>query len=260
MSQLPPHFEPAVRDPKKLRRTAWILVAIMIIGGTIILKSYEQWTVKNSGNLRPAKPYRIAKERDLRIYRQDGEVVDLHDLYGKVFLIQTISLDQPQTDQRSSAVMQRVAAEFADEPDFTLVSLVVDPIPREDLDATLKQTAAARGMLMPKWWLGTNEPKTLHKFIKNELKTSVFPHRKDGQWIYDTTLVLIDRDRHIRRAVVPQKNQKGPPYIARFDFDQAAGWDADGIKTGTERSNEQELEALLIKTIRDVLKEPGAKD
>jgi hypothetical protein len=29
----PAEFEPAVRDPKKLRRTAWILVAIIIIGG-----------------------------------------------------------------------------------------------------------------------------------------------------------------------------------------------------------------------------------
>jgi cytochrome oxidase Cu insertion factor (SCO1/SenC/PrrC family) len=259
MSHPSPDIEPAVRDPKKLRRTAWILVAMMVAGGVLILKAYEQWTVKNAADDRPAIIYRITKERDLRMSRQDGEIVDLYDLKGKVVLIQTASLHQPETDGRSHGVMRRMAAEFADEPDFVLLTLLVDPLPRGDLESTLAETAAARSMELPKWWLGSTSPDPLHRFIKDQLKTSVFPHQEDGKWIYDTSLVLLDRHRHIRRAVVPQKTQKGPPYVARFDFDEAAGWDSQGVKTGTDLSNEEELESLLAKTIRELLVEPELK-
>ena len=91
-------------------------------------------------------------------------------------------------------------------------------------------------MKLPQWWLGGNEPKTLHKFIKNELKTNIYPNEADGKWLYDSSIVLIDKNGHIRRAVVPQK-QGGPPFIATFDFEQAAAWDAKGAKTGTDRTN-----------------------
>jgi hypothetical protein len=36
----------------------------------------------------------------------------------------------------------------------------------------------------------------------------------------------------------------------------SAGWDAKGVKTGTDRTNVEELEQLLIKTIDELLAEP----
>ena len=53
---------------------------------------------------------------------------------------------------------------------------------------------------------------------------------------------------------MPQK-QGGPPFIATFDFQQAAAWDAKGAKTGTDRNNLQELEHLLNQTIDKLLVE-----
>lgn len=253
----PPDLEPVVPDPKKLRLTAFILVAIMIVGGIVILKSYERWTVKSADDDRPRFYYRITKERDLRIMRQDGNVVDLWDLHGKVWILQVTTLSQPDTAAIPTEVMQHLATTFANEEDVALVTLVLDPIPREELETTLATAAEERGMHLPKWWLGTNDAIDLHRFIKNQLKAGVFPHvDANGKWIYDTTLTLIDRNRHIRHAVVRQKNQSGPPYLAAFDFDQAAGWDRQGIKTGTDRSNVEELQALLEKTIHQLLEEP----
>lgn len=257
MSQSAPDLEPVVPDPRKLRLTAFILVGIMVVGGILILKAYERWTVKSAGDDRPQYYYRISKERDLRIMRQDGKVVDLWELHGKVWVLQVTSLAQPELGAPSAEVMQGLAETFANEPDFALVTLVLDPIPRDELEATLAAAAESRGIQLPQWWLGTNDAVDLHPFIKNQLKANLHPHVNDeGDWVFDTTLTLIDRDRHIRRAVVYQKNQPGPPYLAAFDFDEAAGWDAQGIKTGTERNNVGELEALLEKTIRQLLDEP----
>ena len=252
---LPADAEPAVRDPKKLNRTAWTLVAIMIAGGWLVLKAYEKWAVKQSADDRPSIVHRIQKERDLRVIRQDGKTADLFDLRGHAFAIHVVSLRDPEVSARSLAVMKRLAEKYAGNADFRLVSLVVDPIPAGEIVSTLEKAAETHGMKLPQWWLGGNEPETLHKFIRNELKPSVPPHEEDGKWVFDPAIVLVDKNGHLRRAVIPQK-QGGPPFVATFDFDQAAQWDAEGKKTGTELSNEAQLEVLLETTIDKLLAEP----
>jgi cytochrome oxidase Cu insertion factor (SCO1/SenC/PrrC family) len=248
---LPADFEPAPRDPRKLRRTAWILVGIMVVGGFLIITAYEKMSREQAADTRPARFHQIRKERDLRVIRQDGKTADLFDLRGKVWVVNCISLANPEVGNRSQQVMKRLAAKYQSTADFHLVSLVVDPPPTEETSATLATSAAASGMALPQWWLATNDAPTLHKFIKQELKANSFPHQEDGVWAFDTSIVLIDREGHLRRAVVPQK-RGGQPYVATFDFDQAASWDARGVKTGTDLTNEAQL-ALLLETTIDTL-------
>ncbi|MES2659462.1 MAG: hypothetical protein V4689_12655 [Verrucomicrobiota bacterium] len=258
-----PSLEPAIRDPKKLRNTAFVLIGIMLLGGWLITLSYNQWSKGKAKDDRPAVIYRITPERDLRMLRQDGKTVDLVNLRGNVIAVNVMSLRDPQAAKLSLEVMKRLAASRAGDKNFNLVSLVVDPQPSEKLLATLTATANANGMTLPQWWCGSNEPKTLHKFIKNELKASIYPNELKGKWEYDSSIVLIDKNGHIRRAVVPQK-QGGPPFIAAFDFEQAAAWDAKDIKTvpegaGVNRSNVEQLEILLNKTIDKLLAEEFKK-
>lgn len=250
-----PSLEPAIRDPKKLRNTAWILVGIMILGGSLILISYQKWSKTQAKDERPAVIYRITPERDLRMLRQDDKTVDLVNLRGKVIVLNVFSLQNREPSARSLEVMKRLETSRAKTADFALVSLLVDPLPSEQLLATLRNTATTEEMKLPLWWLGSNEPKTLHKFIKNELKANIYPHEVGGKWQYDSSIVLIDKNGHIRRAVVPQQ-QGGQPFIATFDFEQALAWDAKGAKTGTVRSNADELELLLNRTIDKLLAEP----
>jgi cytochrome oxidase Cu insertion factor (SCO1/SenC/PrrC family) len=257
---LPADLEPAARDPKKLRRTVWILLGIMLAGGFLVLKAYEDWAAKQATDTRPAIIHRIQKERDLRLLRQDGKQAELFDLRGGVFVLNVLSLRDPDAAARSMAVMKRLAERRTGQKDFHLVTLVLDPIPADQLRDTLAKTADNHGMKLPQWWLGSNEPGTLHKFIKNELKASVYPNESGGKWNYDPSIVLIDRNGHLRRAVVPKTRNGKPakPEVVGFDFDQAAQWDAKGMKTGTERSNEEELEMLLGKTIDALLAETPA--
>ncbi len=250
-----PNLEPAIRDPKKLRNTALVLVGIIFLGGWLVLKAYDKWSLQQASDERPAIIYRITPERDLRMLRQDGKTVNLVDLRRNVVAINVTSLRDPQAAELSMGVMQRLAEARAETKDFSLVTLVLDPMPREKLESTLAETAKSAGATLPRWWVGSNVPADLHKFIYNQLKATVSPFDKNGKWEYDSSIVLIDKNGHIRRAVVPQK-QGGPPYIATFDFEQAAGWDAKGVKTGTSNTNVAELEILLNKTIDKLLAEP----
>jgi hypothetical protein len=257
MHPTPQHFEPAVRDPRKLRRTAWILVAIMIIGGVLILRAYDRFAADKAHDDRPAfVANRLTKEKDLRVIRQDGSQAELFDLAGKISVVHSVSAERPETAALTAEVIGRIAARYADEPDVAIVSLVLDPVEPELVTAQLAAAADSLGAALPQWWVATTDPLVVRKWVKKEFKASVTPHQRDGAWVFDTSVVLVDRNRHLRRAVVPQK-QGGPPYTANFDFDQAAEWDARLVKTGTDRSNVEELEALLIRTIDQLLAEPA---
>lgn len=258
-----PDLEPVVPDPKKLRRTAWILVAIMIVGGFVILKAYEKRAKEAKSDDRPNFVAQISERKDLTFMRQDGKVTDLMSLKGKVLVVQ--SLPQAQPDELSTGVMKRLATEYAGNADLVLVTLVLDPGEAEALPAQLKAVAADLGAELPRWVVGSNEKQTLHKFIKNEFKANMLPHQEDGKWVYDGSLVLIDRNRHVRRAVVPKVKVDQPGLVTSnqvitFDFRQASEWDKQGLITGTELTNIQRMEELLGETIDTLLAEKAGAE
>ncbi|MFM2199108.1 MAG: hypothetical protein RLZZ505_2540 [Verrucomicrobiota bacterium] len=251
-------LEPVVPDPKKLRRTAWILVAIMIVGGFVILKAYEKRTREATSDNRPSFVTQISRTKDLTFMRQDGKVTDLLSLKGKVLVVQ--SLPQAQPDEMSMGVMKRLAAQYAGNEDLVLVTLVLDPGSAEALPEQLESVAKGLGAELPQWVVGSNEKKTLHKFIKNEFKANMLPHEEDGKWVYDGSLVLIDRNRHVRRAVVPKVRKENPAVVSSnqvvaFDFRQAEEWDEKGLITGTDQTNVARMEDLLGETIATLLAE-----
>ncbi len=245
-------MEPVTPDPKKLYRTAFILLAIMVVGGIVILKAYEKRSKEGARDDRPSLLTKISETKDLTFVRQDGEISDLMALKGKVLVVQ--SSPRSEKDEVTSGIMKRLSEKYAENEEFALVTLMLDPGPADGLVGELQAKAKELGAKLPKWTVGANERESLHKFIKNEFKASMLPYERDGEWFYDRSLVLIDQERHVRRAVVPQK-RGGAAYVASFDFEQAAKWDLEGIKTGTENSNVEQLEILLIDTIDTVLNE-----
>jgi hypothetical protein len=243
-----------VCDPKKLNRTAWWLVALIVVGGTLIYIAYVKWAAKQYLDDRPAIVHRIQPERSLRVVRQDGTTADLMDLRGSVFVLQVVCLSQSESSTRSSAVMKHLSEKYSAQQGFHLVTLVLDPFEAKAIVAELGSAASQRSAVLPQWWLAGTEPITMQTFVRKELKPSVVPELVDGKWLFDSSLVLIDKNGHLRRAVVPQ-TKGGPPYVATFDFEQAAKWDADGKLSGTGLTNEAQLEVLLGKTIDQLLAE-----
>lgn len=247
-----PQLEPVTPDPKKLRRTALFLFLVMIVGGVVILKAYEKRSQDAAKDDRPSFVTKITERKDLVFMQQDGEVKELLKLRGKVLVVQ--SLPSTEIDPLTTEVMKRLGEKYRDVEDFALVTLMLDSAGEDAVKEQLAGLATQLGAELPKWIVATNERPTLHKFIKNEFKANQLPHETDGKWEYDRSLVLIDKNRHVRKAVVTQK-RGGAPYVASFDFEQAREWDEKGIKTGTENTNVQQLEILLGQTIDEVLKE-----
>ena len=248
---------PAERDPRKLRKTALWLFVIMIASGIGIYAAYMKWgrhqMQKQAEHARPGIIGRIDNKSEFGVVRQDASGAKISDLFGKVWVVCGVSVSQPETWKATREVLLRLNQRYAGRDDFRIVCFTVDPDQEEP--AVLDAAAKELGVGLPHWWFVGAGKEYVHKFLKNQLKLGIMPHQKDGKWIYDSSITLIDRDRHIRRAVVPQK-RGGPPYVAAFDFSQAAEWDAAGKKTGIDKSNTEQLEFLLVQTIDELLAQP----
>jgi cytochrome oxidase Cu insertion factor (SCO1/SenC/PrrC family) len=247
-------LEPAIRDPKKLRRTAYLLVFIMILGAVVIPWAYGATMRNKNKDETPAFVSRIVEGRQLDVTLQDGSFAQVPDLSGKVWIICATNSQGPVASARTLEVMKRMRDHYATDDDVRLVTLVLDSGKPEELINLLSGQASALGAQLPKWWVGSQQQETLHKFVKNEFKASLYPHLESGEWEYDTSIFLIDRNRHLRKGVVSQK-LRNEAYPVSFDFDQAAGWDAKGVKTGVELTNVEQLEKVLINTVDKLLLE-----
>jgi cytochrome oxidase Cu insertion factor (SCO1/SenC/PrrC family) len=246
MLTTPANLEPVPRDEKKLRRTAWILVFFALVGGVVIFMAYERYASQAN---REGRPSYVGELRyNLPVLRQDGIRTGFDELQGKVWILHSISVSQPETCALSVQVMKDLAQKYQGQDDVVLISAVIDPGDADQAGAKLQAEAARLGAKLPQWWIVTTEPKVLHKYLKDKCKLGMLAHQDQGTWVYDTSLVLVDRNLKLRKAVIPQQ-RGGPPYVTGFDFAQASSWDTKGVKTGTERSNVGEMQRLLEDTI-----------
>lgn len=243
---------PAVRDPRKLRITALWLVVLMIASGVGVLAAYMRWAERQADDERPGYVGRIDDKAEFGVVRQDESGAKISDLFGKVWVVCGVSVSQPEGWKESREVLLRLAERYAGREDFRIVCFTVDP--EHESSAVLAATAKELGVGLPQWWFAGAGEEYVHKFLKNKLRLGIMPHRKDGEWIYDSSITLIDQDRHIRQPTLRQGKYRRNRVT--FDFQQAARWDAEGRTEGLEESNLATLEGLLVKTIDELLELP----
>jgi len=253
-------LEPAVRDPKKLRRTAFILVGIMLLGAIFVLIAYNRDAARRAEDSRPAITGRLNK--NFKVWRQDESEAGLLDLRGDVFVIVPVVFSQPDSWKTTREVLLEMEARYASRPDLHIVCVTQDP--ENEPPERLATEAEKLGAELPQWWLAGSREESVHKFFKNVLKANTMAHRKDGELIYDPSLVVIDRDRHIRQPTVRAKKESGRELNYRnrvtFDFEAAAQWDADGRSEGLEKSNVETMKDLLFDTVDELLAQPVTPD
>ncbi|MBK1826933.1 hypothetical protein [Haloferula rosea] len=253
-------LEPAVRDPKKLRRTALILIGIMLVGAVFILIAYNRDAARRAEDTRPAITGRLNK--NFKVWRQDETEAGLLDLRGDVFVIVPVVFSQPDSWDTTREVLLELEKRYESRDDLHIVCVTQDP--ENEPPELLAEEAKKLGAELPKWWLAGSREESVHKFFKNVLKANIMAHRKDGEIVYDASLVVIDRDRHIRQPTVRARKASGKELNYRnrvtFDFEGAAEWDEKGRSEGLEKSNVETMKDLLFVTIDELLAQPVTPD
>jgi cytochrome oxidase Cu insertion factor (SCO1/SenC/PrrC family) len=216
----------------------------MVLSAVIVMANYFRLAERQAGDSRGAFLGRL--NRDLAVVRQDGSSAGLLDLAGDVWVVGAVSVADPTTCRRSIEVMGRLAEQHRGRPDFHLVCLTVDP--EGEPPGKLAEFARGIGAQLPQWWFAAAGQDFTHKFLKDKLKLGMLPHRgADGKWVYDASLVVIDRNRHLRGGTVA------------FDFEAAARWDAEGRREGIAKSNLEELEDRLRQLVAELLEEQAER-
>jgi len=247
MSDFVCSINPSAGTPRRMRRTVWILVGLIVISGVGILFAYLQMARRQGAEFHP--PISTRLQQNLGVVRQDGSGAGLLDLAGDVWVLAAVTVREPERWAKTRDVLKRLQTRYAGRKDFHLVCLTVDP--NAETPEVLAGTAKDLGAELPNWWFAAAGEDFVHKYLKDKFKMSMLPHRDGGHWVYDTSVMVVDRDRHVRLG---QLGQTSFP----FDFEQAAEWDAKGMKTGTAKSNQQTMEDVLVQTIDFLLAQPAS--
>ena len=247
------HLEPAERDPRKLRNTALILTAIMIASAAGIFLAYIKLAERQANDDTPSFKGRI--EKNFKVWRQDESEGDIASMEGGVIVIAPVLFSEPERWKHTRGVLEQLSKRYANRKDFHILCLTIDP--ENEPPKKLAEYSKELGANLPQWWLAATREESVHKFLKNVLKMETIPHKKDGKWIYDGTLVVIDRDRHIRKGTVKMSDRFRTD--AKFDFEAAAAWGAEHPVDGDPTRVSRDLEDLLVHVIDHVLAQPVTK-
>ncbi|BCX49177.1 electron transporter SCO1/senC [Haloferula helveola] len=257
------NLEPAVRDPRKLRLTAFILVAVMAVSGVLILVAYNRDAARRAEDDRPAFVTRLRTDKhDFKLWRQDESEASLLDLLGDVFVIVPVVFEQPESWSTTRQVLLDLKQRYGTREDFHIVCVTLDP--ENESPEKLGEYASDLGAELPFWWLAGAREESVHKYFKNVLQSGFMPKEEDGTWEFDPTFMLVDRDGHLRQPTVRARKPNGRELNFRnkvpFNFEQAAEWDEQGKSEGLEKSNVETLKELLFKTAEELLATPAKQE
>ena len=204
MKKAAENLEPAEVDSAQLRKTAFILLAIILVGAVAITASYITTAKRQQVDFRPAFVDELKGQIKLQL--SDGSIVDTSQIEEDVWLFYQTSFDE-----RDSHVERDKALAIVPLGQVRQVEFFVDMDPnKEDHRAQMATLEQEDGV-----WKVAAKNKVMEKYLKNEIRFGTIPHLKDGELIYDSSVALLKRDRPEGKN--PRVHVRGE----MFDFQKA---------------------------------------
>lgn len=190
-------LEPADRDPRAIRRTVWILIILMIGGGSMIVWKYLEKQKGDRVETEAGRAPRIGRlTNNFKGIAQDGKGRGLFELEGKVWVVAAIVPSQPEENEVVLEVMKDLAKRYADEPNFHLVCLSVED-PEKVGYEKLAKLAERVGADVDRWWFLTAGQDKMRGYVKDVLKLSLVDE-KAGKIDIAAKVRVIDQSRRLR--------------------------------------------------------------
>jgi protein SCO1/2 len=183
----------------------WLLavLSVVVVGTTIWIRQgmgvrQGGWKEKPLEGLSKT----FGKVPDFSLIERSGRRVSLSDLKGRIWIVNFIYTNCPDTCPIQSAQMKELQAEFMDEKDLRLVSITVDP--KRDTTKVLTEYATRFGADPARWFFLTGEKDTIYRLAQEgfRLGAAEIPHEKrppsGATHTHSPRLVLVDRKAQIR--------------------------------------------------------------
>ena len=133
---------------------------------------------------------------------RDGRRVVLSDLKDKVWIVNFIYTNCPDTCPIQSAQMRQIQDDFRNEKDLRLVSVTVDP--ERDTPEVLSEYANRFSADPTRWFFLTGDKQAIYKFAESGFRLGAveLPHEKRPEsgatHTHSPRFVLVDRESQIR--------------------------------------------------------------
>lgn len=210
------------RNPAELRRTAFILIAVMVVGAVFVLFAYFQ----HERGKDPDRPPITAKvTRNFAAKNQDGKLVGLYDLKGKVWFAVPVCVSQLDENKHALAMMKEIAGHYAGNDGIRFVAVSIEGVDQGVKPEDLRKAMVDLGVDDSRWWfLTTGDTGRQRGYLKDQLRLGLVSEREEGdplgRWRFPSQIALVDRGMHIRQ---------------RYDFREAHEYQLKAEKELKER-------------------------
>ena len=211
----------------------------MVISGIFVPRAYFKYI--NNSEFRPPFEKRLLK--NIQLMDDTKGVISLTEFDNGIWLAYSTTTKK---DARNTLVHEKVKALRARFPEQTFKTCIflVDATPDDTSLLSSYRNEESKWLTKDDHIVAANV-KILQKYMKNEFRFSQLPYLKDGLWIYDTDLIIIDNKQHLR---------------GHLDFAKAREYDQESAQKGEAMLREGRVDALLTRSISHLLENPEEED
>ncbi len=188
---------------RKLFVLSFAVVVLSVFLGTALWNWQRNLPRPHSGGEHPLEGLKVfGSVPPFSLTERDGSRITLSDLKGKVWIVNFIYTNCPDTCPIQSAQMRQLQDDFKKETDLRLVSITVDPT--RDTPEVLSEYARRFSADPARWFFLTGEKETIYKFAQEGFRLGALeiPHEKRPEsgatHSHSPRFVLVDRDAEIR--------------------------------------------------------------
>lgn len=189
-----------------IRKLVFLAFAVLVLA-VFLGVSFLKWqTSRQRGGGWEEKPLEGLKDfgavPQFSLTERNGRPITLSDLKGKVWIVNFIYTNCPDTCPIQSAQMKQLQDELRDEKDLRLVSITVDP--DRDTPTVLTKYADRFEADSSRWLFLTGQKKEIHELAQKgfQLGAAEIPHDKrpasGATHTHSPRFVIIDREARIR--------------------------------------------------------------
>jgi protein SCO1/2 len=192
-----------VLSNRKLFVLSFAVVVLSVLLGFALWNWQAKLQLQGSGEERPLEGLKaFGAVPEFSLIERDGRRITLSELRGKVWIVNFIYTNCPDTCPIQSAQMREIQETFKNEKDLRLVSITVDPT--RDTPQVLSEYANRFTADPARWFFLTGEKETIYKFAQEGFRLGAveIPHEKRPEsgatHTHSPRFVLVDREAQIR--------------------------------------------------------------
>lgn len=207
----------------------------------------------NKREFRP--PFEKALTKNIQLLDDQRGIISLTEFQGSIWVAYCTSSQDENQNLTIQNKVKRLRAKFPEEAIKACV-FVVDATTEEAEKLSAYRTAHGEDFTDNDYIIAANV-EVLKKYLKNEFRFSLYPYEKDGKWIYDQDLILLDR--------MPTSEDGVGAVLAHLrghlDFTKAIELDEEAMRNHAKTAPyEEQLNQVMVDSIRYFIENPNEED